>query len=233
MDNLERMLNEVVSLLFPKTCDACGLAMNKQLEQICTACRMNLPQTNAHLSKNNPFEKLFWGRIELNKATAFFKFESKGGVQRLIHNLKYEGVKEIGHTLGKFSAQHLNQSSFFDSIDAIVPIPIHEKKEKVRGYNQSHFIADGISEILDIPAIKNAVKKEIHTESQTRKSRYNRWKNVKTTFKVTDSDVLKNKHLLLVDDVVTTGSTVEACGIELLKVEGVQLSFLAMAGTVL
>lgn len=146
-----------------------------------------------------------------------------------MHHLKYRGVKEIGTTLGELAAIELKDTGIFNQVDLIIPLPIHEKKMKQRGYNQSEYVAKGLSNITDIHYANAYVKKIIHTESQTKKSRFKRWKNVESSFIVNQIEMIRNKHILLVDDVVTTGATAESCGNEILKVEGAKLNFLSIA----
>ena len=174
---------------------------------------------------------MFWGRLPLERATSFLQFQKSGKVQRLIHHFKYKGVKEIGYTLGQMAAFELKEKGFFEGIDSIVPIPIHKLKLKKRGYNQSYFIAEGISDAIQIKIDLELITKEIHTESQTKKSRFKRWQNVDSSFKLNMERIpeYRGKHILLVDDVLTTGSTLEACGSQLLQIPGVKLSLLTMA----
>jgi ComF family protein len=205
--------------------------MSKTFKHICLQCRHALPRTEAYERAENPIQKMFWGRLPLERATSFLQFQKSGKVQRLIHQFKYKGVKEIGNTLGEMAAYELDEKGFFEGIDCIVPVPIHKLKLKKRGYNQSHFIADGLAKALEIPADFDLIAKGVHTESQTRKSRFKRWQNVDTSFKL-QLDKVSNytgKHILIVDDVLTTGSTLEACGNELLQIPEVKLSLLTMA----
>lgn len=227
------MSNSLTHLFFPKICYACGYPLGDSFDHICLRCRHELPQTKAHLMEENPIEKIFWGRLPLQNATSFLRFEKRSKVQHLIHFLKYKGIKEIGISLGKWAAEELSKDKFFKGIDGIVPVPIHKKKKQKRGFNQSEYIANGIGEITEIPVDTNLIHKEINTSSQTRKARFRRWQNVKTTFKLNlkVADSFHNKHILLVDDVLTTGATVEACGKELLKIPSLKLSLLTMAYT--
>lgn len=225
------MIESVFQLFYPKICYACGKPMSKTFKHICLECRHSLPRTEAFERTENPIQKMFWGRLPLERATSFLQFQKSGKVQRLIHQFKYKGVKEIGNTLGEMVAYELGEKGFFEGIDCIVPVPIHKLKLKKRGYNQSHFIANGLAQALDVPTDFDLIAKEIHTESQTRKSRFKRWQNVDTSFKL-QLDKVSNytgKHILIVDDVLTTGSTLEACGNELLQIPAVKLSLLTMA----
>jgi len=189
-----------------------------------------MPHTNFAMHSNNPVEKKFWGRIEITSATSEFYFSKASIIQNLIHEFKYKGNKKIGHYLGTLIGKSLLNSNRF-SVDAIIPLPLFEKKEKKRGYNQAEVLCNGISEIINIPVIKNNVTRIIHTETQTKKGRLQRWKNVEKTFCVRDSKALEGKRLLLVDDVITTGATLEACASEILKVHNVLLSIATLATT--
>lgn len=225
------MIGSVFQLFYPKVCFACGKPMSKPFKHICLQCRHSLPRTEAYEHTENPIQKLFWGRLPLERATSFLYFQKGGKVQRLIHHFKYKGVKEIGNTLGELAAYELREKGFFEGVDCIVPVPIHKLKLKKRGYNQSHFIAEGIAKVLEIPADFDLIAKEINTESQTRKGRFKRWQNVDSSFKLQAGKIpnYRAKHILMVDDVLTTGSTLEACGNELLQIPEVKLSLLTMA----
>jgi len=225
------MIKHLTNLLFPKLCYACGKPIYEKVDAICLKCRIALPrivQINDHL---NPVAKIFKGRLQLERATSFLRFEKQGKLQSLLHNLKYKGISSIGINLGELAAVELKEENFFAGMEAIVPLPIHPKKAKMRGYNQSDLIADGISKVTELEVLKTAVIKVNNSPSQTRKSRYERWQNVATAFKVNEAEQLKGKHVLLVDDVITTGATAESCGLTLLKVEGMKLSFLSIGCT--
>ncbi len=225
------MLSSLIDLLFPQICQACYESTIENQKNICINCKLSLPRTNWHLMENNPLEKVFWGRVPIQNATAFLKFEFGGKVQHLIHNLKYKGIQEIGKTLGEMAGTELLHSRIFEEVDLLLPIPIHPIKQKKRGFNQSLLIANGVSKASKIPLNKEVLAKTTNTQSQTKKSRFKRWLNVDSTFTVLDKTLLKNKHVLLIDDVITTGSTIEACAKELLKIEGLKVSLLIIAAT--
>lgn len=225
------MLNSFINLIFPRICYACKNPTKKEFHCICFSCRNALARHHRNHSNNDPVEQIFLGRLKLEKATAFLKFEKNARIQSLLHNLKYKGVSDIGTELGKLAGVELEISHFFDGIDVLLPIPIHPKKQKKRGYNQSHFIAKGISNVTGLSVDKTSIIKQINTSSQTKKSRFERHNNVNDSFKLIDRNTLQNKHILLIDDVVTTGSTVETCGNLLKEIPGVQLSLLTIAFT--
>lgn len=195
---------------------------------LCLECFDNLPQTNFALHANNPLEKKFWGRITLVSAMSQFYFSKESIVQNMIHELKYKGNKKAGHYFGNLMGKSLLNSNRFH-IDVIIPLPLFEKKEKTRGYNQSEILCNGISEIINKPIIKNNVVRKVFTETQTKKHRIERWKNVENIFLVTNPVDLDGKSILLVDDVITTGATIDACATEILKIKNVKLSVASLA----
>jgi len=182
---------------------------------------------------DNPVEKIFWGRCMIAKAAAFSFYTRDSRIRRLIHQLKYKGVKEIGHELGRIYARSLKSSGFLDDIDIIIPVPLHPTKKRQRGFNQSDIISQGISDVSGIPVDTSLLFRKTVTKTQTRKSRFDRWTNVQDIFSVTDFDKLRGLHILLVDDVITTGSTIEACVNEILKAEETKVSVVALAFSVI
>lgn len=223
------MLNDFISLIYPKNCASCGNSLFKHEECLCTFCRYHLPKTNFHLQNGNPVEKLFWGRADIVSAAAYYAFGKGGKVQHLIHQLKYNGKKEIGLTVGKLYGLELKQSGKYESIDMIIPVPLHERKKKKRGYNQSEYFAEGLSKSLHVSTDTSTLIRANESETQTKKSRFSRWQNVESIFHIAEPEKLTNKHILLVDDVVTTGSTLEACALTLLKIPDVKVSIATIA----
>lgn len=223
------MLKDFIALIFPNTCNACGHSLYRNEDCICTRCRYKLPQTNYHLSPSNPVSKLFWGRVPINTACAYYNFNKGGSVQRLVHQLKYRGKQEIGVTIGKFYGSELRKSILFRSVNLIMPVPLHSKKLKKRGFNQSEVFAQGLARSMDIEFDPGSLQRIHASETQTRRSRYERWKNVESIFAIKDRKKLEGKHILLVDDVVTTGATLEACAQELLSIPGTMVSIAAIA----
>lgn len=187
-------------------------------------CIDAMPETNFELHPNNPVEKTFWGRLQLAHATAQFYFTKESLMQHLMHQFKYKGNKELGIQFGKIMGNQLKRSGRFDDVDALVPLPLFPAKEKRRGYNQATLLCQGMAESMKIPVLNKVIIRPQHTETQTKKGRIERWKNMEGKFVLSDVAAIRNKHLLLVDDVVTTGATLEACGNELLKAENVNLS---------
>jgi len=227
---LAEWLQDVLNLFFPQSCACCGKKLCKSETILCVFCEYNLPQTNAHLFHDSPLAMLFWGRIRVSNVAALYIFQKGGRVQRLIHQFKYQGKKEIGEKAGRLFGQFLAQSETIRTADLIVPVPLHPKKKKKRGYNQSDYFAKGLSESLGIPWSDNVVQRLINSSSQTRrKSRYERWENVRDIFNVGNPELIRQKHVLLVDDVITTGSTMEACASALFSAGSAQISAVGMA----
>jgi ComF family protein len=228
MRYLTDMWDDFISLLFPRLCYACGNHLMRNENLICTGCYVSIPRTDYHLREDNPVARLFWGRCLVEKAAAFSYYSRGSRIRNLIHRLKYSGVREIGHELGRIYAASLRSAGFTEGMDLILPVPLHRARQRIRGFNQSEYIARGISETTGIPVNVSALRRIALSTTQTNKSRFDRWTNVEGIFRVDDSAALAGKHILLVDDVITTGSTIEACVNELLKVEGVRVSVVAI-----
>jgi len=186
-------------------------------------CVEAMPETNFEMHASNPVEKKFWGRLTLSQATAQYYFTRESLIQRLMHQFKYKGQKELGKQLGKMMGESLKNSNRF-TIDALIPLPLFPAKEKKRGYNQATVLCEGIAEGLQVPVWKDVVIRSQYTDTQTKKGRIERWQNMEGKFELVKPDAVSNKHVMLVDDVITTGATLEACGAELLKGKDVKLS---------
>ncbi len=229
MDTKRTILNDLLGLIFPRICIVCGDKLIQDEEYICLKCLLHLPRTNFHLHAKNRMEQLFYGRVPVEKAYAYFEFRKGSNYQKILHQLKYKGQKELGEFLGKRFAAELLQSGIFPQIDLICPVPLHPKKEKKRGYNQSFHIAKGLSAQFGVPVIKDNIRRIIQTGTQTKKSRFERWQNVEGIFEVTDPQLFDGKHLVLVDDVITTGATLEACISAILSCSSAKISVLTLA----
>jgi ComF family protein len=190
---------------------------------------MMLPRALIHQLRENKLERLFWGRADVSMATAFLRMSRKGLTHRLVHELKYEGNKEIGQLLGTLFGQELKKIDEWKSVDLIIPVPLHPKKEQLRGYNQSYEIASGVSESMDVPTTKTALTRKHYTDSQTKKSRVERWQNVSEIFDINENELNTSNHILLVDDVITTGATIESCVLALTNNKKIRVSVAALA----
>lgn len=222
-------LGSFLSLLFPRCCVVCGRPLAKGEECLCTMCNIELPRTNYHLRKDNPVEKLFWGKIPLERATSFYFYRKGSDFRQILHQLKYGGQKGIGAIMGRYMAAELQQSGFFEGVDVILPVPLHKKKQQIRGYNQSEWIARGITAVTGIPIDTEAVVRRKNTETQTRKSSLERWENVEGIFELHHAEALAGKRILIVDDVLTTGATTVECASCLTGIEGIRISVLTLA----
>jgi ComF family protein len=229
MNYLYDLWDDFISLLFPRICYGCGNHLLRNENLICTECYVLIPRTNYHNQKENPVEQLFWGRCQIQGAAAFSYYNKGSRIRSIIHNLKYKGIKEIGFEIGRIYGLTLKSSEFIGNVDLIIPVPLHPAKRRARGFNQSELIADGLGSITGLQVNTSAVERSVASSTQTKRSRYERWVNVEGIFRVTDPDSIKTKHILLVDDVITTGATIESCVNELLKVEGVKVSVAAIA----
>lgn len=226
---LNRYWDSLFSLFFPRLCVVCGSHLFNNEEVICVECLCDLPKTNYHLYKDNPVAYVFYGRVNIYAATSYFHFVKSSKYSRMMYLFKYQGNKQIGVVLGRYFGKDLVESSLFSDVDLIVPVPLHRKKLRERGYNQSECIAEGMSVTMQVKVVSDNLLRKEYTTTQTRKSRIDRWNNVKGKFYVVDPVVFTNKHILLVDDVVTTGATLEACATELLKIQGVRVSIATLA----
>jgi ComF family protein len=224
MIGLKEIRESLLHIVFPHVCDGCGSDLLNIESTLCIRCLSSLPETNFEIHPNNPVEKSFWGRLPIVNASAHLYFTKESLVQHLMHQLKYKGNKDLGLQLGRLMGNALKNAARFNEIEALVPLPLFPSKEKKRGYNQATVLCEGIAEILSLPVLNKVITRPQHTETQTKKGRIERWKNIEGKFLLMDPLAIQNKHLLLVDDVVTTGATLEACGNELLTAENVKLS---------
>lgn len=198
-------------------------------QALCIHCLTKLPRTNYHLWRDNPVDKLFWGKFPLGRATSWIFYNRKTPFAHMIHLFKYKGRKTLAITLGKMMANEILPSDFFNGIDYIIPIPLHAKRLRQRGYNQSTCLACGIQEITGIPVLEGVVTRARYTETQTRKSANDRRENVHDVFQLKDENKLIRKHVLIVDDVLTTSATITACADVLKNVSGIRISVLTLA----
>nr|WP_294875205.1 ComF family protein [uncultured Pedobacter sp.] len=229
MNFVNKRFQELIGLLFPNLCGGCGVSIYHGESFLCSKCLYTIPYTDYHLYPDNKVAKQFWGRVPLNAAMALMYFTKGGKVQNIIHNLKYKNQTGLGIKLGKLIGDRLNSAPDYMDIDLIIPVPLHKKRERSRGYNQSELIAQGISSALNVSVDSTLLIRTITTDTQTKKGRYMRFENMRTVFSVKNSEILVGKHILLVDDVITTGATIEACALELHKCGIKKLSIAAAA----
>lgn len=226
------IISDIYNLLFPETCPGCSSCLSPNESILCTTCRHQLPVTNYHLICGNPVEKIFYGRVKVESAAAFLPFRKKGIARQLIHHLKYKGREEIGEFLGKWYGSCLRESNLAGKVDMVVPVPLHSKKRRKRGYNQVSAFARCIASALQVVYREDILVKTVNTTTQTYKGKLARWKESDSTFNTTQNIHLPPCHILLVDDVVTTGSTLEHCVRALQKYGNVKVSIVTMAVTV-
>jgi len=223
------MFKYLLNLFFPPVCSGCNSFLLTNEKVICTVCRHNIPLTNHHLSSENEAFKKFYGRIPLEYASAFLYFHKKGIVQELIHKLKYKGHEEIGAIIGNWYAEDLKESTILKTANVIIPVPLHKKKYKERGYNQVTTFGLALSEEFNIPYNDSILFRAVYSKTQSQKSLLGRSEGIDTVFDVNFSENDHNKHFLLIDDVITTGATLEACSRALLKIPGAKISIVCMA----
>jgi ComF family protein len=221
--------DDFLGLIFPRVCSGCGNSLWKHENVLCDTCFYHLPRTNFHLQSDNPVNRIFWGRADILSATSFLLFNKGSKVQNIIHDLKYKGRKDIGIFLGQEFGKILRSCSPYSLSGIIIPVPLHRKKYLKRGYNQSEQFAIGLSTTMDIPYTCQCLLRKNATETQTHKSRFLRWKNVKDIFFIKDPDKIAGQKILLVDDVVTTGATLESCISTLSSIPGVAISVATIA----
>jgi ComF family protein len=228
MQLLKDIRDSLLHLAFPHLCEGCGSDQLEQEGMLCLHCLSSLPETNFHLYRTNPVENIFRGRLPISYATAQYYFTHESMMQHVMHQVKYHGNRELGLYLGRLMGHALMASDHLREVDILIPLPLHISKERNRGFNQAAILCEGITEVLARPIIKDAVIRSSNTESQTKKSRIERWQNMEGMFELVNPEFIEGKHVLLVDDVITTGATLESCGKAILKANNVQLSIAAL-----
>lgn len=223
------MFKSIINLFFPKTCAGCNSFLLTNENTICTLCRHEIPLTNHHLNPENEAFKKFYGRIPVEYASALFYFHKKGIVQELIYNLKYKGHEEIGTVLGNWYADDLKNISILQTIDEIIPVPLHKKKYRERGYNQVTRFGKAISNELNLSYNDAILIRNVYSKTQSKKNLLGRTEGIETLFSTRFTEKDYNKHFLLIDDVITTGATLEACSRALMKIPGAKISIVCMA----
>ncbi len=219
----------VIDLFFPRVCPLCGRVLKREESGICFSCLHDLPYIRFRTRDDNPLARVFWGRVPFVGVYAYLLYEKGNKAARLIREIKYHGHKELGFLMGTHFGEYLRTFPAFQEVDVVVPVPLHRRKLRKRGFNQSEWIARGMAERLERPLLTGTLLRKVYNPTQTKRSRYQRWENVQGIFTLRDSSPLAGKHILLVDDVITTGATLEACAIPLLSLAGVRISLAALA----
>jgi ComF family protein len=229
---LKNALHPLLHLFIPHHCAGCGSDIMSRQQVLCMHCINRLPVTGFHLHDNNPIEKIFWGRMPVVAAASYLYFSKDSLLQHIVHQLKYKGNKELGLFLGRKMGETLLQSPRFQNIDALVPLPLFAARQRKRGYNQATLLCEGMAAVLSLPVLEQTIHRHTSSDTQTNKNRINRWLNMQGKFELQQPDAINGKHILLVDDVITTGATLEACGQQLLTAPNARLSIMTMAFTV-
>lgn len=216
-------------MLFPNLCICCDGYISHQENQVCDLCMYTLPKYEENEFKDNSLARKFWGRVSLENVAAQYKLTGSSAVKSIIHQIKYRGNTDLGIAMGEVLGATLMKSTLFTDVNLLLPVPLHPKKERLRGYNQCDLLLTGLGAVMNIPIVKNKLIRKKHNSTQTKKNRYERYINSKEVFYITDIKALQNKHVLIVDDVITTGATIEACASVLLDVDGLKLSVATLA----
>ncbi len=224
-----KVLDNLISLFYPRICLGCGGHLQPKRELVCVMCDVKMKRTNFHEHADNPFVRKFWGRVDVQFAASMFVFRKNSPVQNLIHELKYNNKPQIGIQFGKMYGKTLSESLFFSDVDMIVPVPLHPSKLLKRGYNQAAMFANGLAIGLGKPAANDFLARYTASESQTRKTRFERIDVIENMFDLEDMQQAEGKHILLVDDVLTTGATLEGCAAQLLQIPNVRVSMATFA----
>lgn len=222
-------MKSIFDLFFPPVCEACNSLLRDNEICVCTICRHDLPVTNFHFNNDDTVRKVLYGRVKIENATALLHFSKKGIVQQLLHNLKYRGHENIGTQFGKWLGSELKQCKAYKTVDAVIPVPLHKKRLKERGYNQVTKFGKEIANALNVEFIDHLLKREAPSQTQVFKDRLLRTTTVNSMFIIEKGDRLRNKHILLVDDIITTGATIEACASVLQSIEGLKISLATIA----
>ena len=225
-------LTKVLDFVSPRLCVICGRRLLPSQPLLCSHCTLHLPVTNYYLSPlDNPMARLFWGLFPIERASALFFYEPKASTRELIYDLKYRGYPMIGEEMGALIAQHYQPAGFFEGVDAIIPVPLTRRRRWQRGYNQSEMLARGIREVTGLPILTDVLKRTSFKGSQTKRNQWERRENVDGVFRLVRPDDIRGKHILLIDDIITTGATIVACADELCKAGDVKISVLSLGLT--
>lgn len=231
MGLISDIAGDFLGLFFPSLCLSCGESLVHGEEMICTRCLIEINRTNYHLTRDNALEQIFWGRCMVERGAAYSVYNRGSRIRKLIHKMKYMGGKDIGYKLGKLYGSYLVNTPFIEGVDMFIPVPLHPSRLKARGYNQSEYIAKGLSAATGVPVNITALTRSTKSGTQTHRKRYERWENVEGLFIVCSPESINGKHVMVVDDVITTGSTMEACVDALAGCAGTRVSVVALAVT--
>lgn len=222
-----KWISDLLDLILPRYCAVCGTILSPGEQDLCLNCLYQMPRIDC--LRMQEIEKLFWGIVPVERAASYIYYQKGSPYNNLLHRIKYKNHPEVATRLATAAARELQEGGFFDGIDAIVPLPLSKKKECKRGYNQCDYIAQGLTEISGIPIVKGCVKRTIANETQTHKSREERWKNVEGIFSITTPETLQGKHILLIDDVLTTGATIASCAKSIKAIPNTRVSLFTLA----
>ncbi len=232
LSSLSLFFVRIFNLIAPRACVVCGRRLAICENVICTVCNIHLPRTRFHrIPYDNRMARFFWGQIPIRRATAYFYYEPHSEISRIIFSMKYFNHPEDGEIMGRMLAGEIKDDGFFEGIDVIVPVPLAKKRMRARGYNQSTEIARGISQITDIPVRDDVVIRKSFKGSQTKMNKWQRVENVEDAFELKKPEMIKGKHVLIVDDVVTTGSTIKSCAKEMMKCGNIEFSVISLGFT--
>lgn len=230
MTILKNIWNSLLNLFFPNLCLICKRPLVGNEKHICLNCFCNLPRTQFHRRTQNPMERRYYGQVVISHATSFLLYQKEEVAQKLVHSFKYYGNKELAYYLGRIAALELQQDNHpICQMDALIPVPLHPRKKRTRGYNQSEWIAKGIQSVWGCALYPDALRRTQVGESQTHKSGYERWNLPEKMFIVNPTHNLSGKHLLIIDDVITTGSTIGACAMALSSLPDIRISLFSLA----
>lgn len=228
-NQFSKITNDIANVLVPRACFGCNAHLNRGELHLCTVCRNHMPLTDYNFNEENPIDRIFYGRIRIEKASSLLFFTENSIVKHLIHHLKYKNQEQIGHFLGDWYGQNLKENQFLTNIDFVIPVPLHKNKLKKRGYNQVDQFAQRIAHHLDAKFSSDILIKTANTKTQTTKGRIGRFLENKNLYTLSDHTFLKNKKVLLVDDVITSGSTMEICAKALQETDGIKIYIASMA----
>jgi ComF family protein len=221
-------LTSFIELFFPKNCVVCKNDLTKHEKCLCRQCSSVLPRTGFENVPDNIVEQALWGRVNLHKACSLLYYRKGEAVQKILHEIKYRGNTDLALEMGKMMGLAMKKSGFIEGVDVIIPVPLHHAKLKKRGYNQSRLLAEGIAMICDLPIVDSSVYRTVDNVTQTKKGRFERYQNIEGVFAVSDIDAINGQSVLLIDDVITTGATIEACA-NAIKDAKISVSTLAYA----